>query len=196
MSRLKLAIIIGSTREGRFAETPAQWIAEIARAHGGFDVEILDLKDYPMPFYGDPAASDGDNETAVRWKRKVREFDAYVFTAAEYNHAPTAVLKNAIDQGEWIKKPVGFVGYGGVGGARAVEQLRQIAVEMQMASVKTGTHILFPEYRAVAKGEKTLGDFPHLVEAAETMLGQLAWWGAALRAARSADEAGSLAKAS
>lgn len=70
------------------------------------------------------------------------------------------MLKNAIDLGEWIKKPVGFVGYGGVGGARAVEQLRQIAVEIQMASVKTGVHILVPEYLAVAKGEKTLGQFP------------------------------------
>lgn len=196
MSKLKLAVIIGSTREGRFAENPAQWIADLARQHGGFEVEILDVKDYPMSFYGDPSATDAESETAARWKHKVREFDAYIFTAAEYNHAPTAVLKNAIDLGEWIKKPVGFVGYGGVGGARAIEQLRQIAVEMQMASVKTGVHILFPEYLAVAKGEKTLGEFPHLVEAAETMLGQLSWWAGALKAARDAEEKISLAKAS
>ncbi len=187
MSKLKLAVIVGSTREGRFAEKPASWIADLARAHGGFEVEIVDLKDYPMAFFGDPQASDKQSDTAKRWKDKVRSFDAYILTAAEYNHAPTAVLKNAIDLGEWINKPVGFVAYGGVGGARAVEQLRQIAVEMQMASVKTAVHILWPDYLAVAKGEKSLADMAHLGEAANTMLDQLDWWGRALKAARDQD---------
>ncbi|WP_099865348.1 NADPH-dependent FMN reductase [Pararhizobium haloflavum] len=196
MSKLKLAVIVGSTRDGRFAEKPAEWIADLARTQGDFSVEVLDLKDYPMGFYGDPATSETETETAANWKRKIREFDAYVFTAAEYNHAPTAVLKNAIDHGEWIKKPAGFVGYGGVGGARAVEQLRQIAVEMQMASVKTGVHILWPDYLPVAKGETSLSDLAHLNEAGETMLDQLAWWGKALRAARQSEEQSSLAKAS
>ncbi len=77
-----------------------------------------------------------------------------------------------------------FVGYGGVGGARAVEQLRMIAVEMSSMSVKTGVHILFPDYLAVVKGENTLDDFPHLTEAAKNMLDQLIWWGKALKAAR------------
>ena len=187
MSKLRLAVIVGSTRDGRFAEKPAAWIADAARAHGGFEVEVLDLKDYPLAFYGDPKATDAQSETAKRWKDKLRSFDAYVLTAAEYNHAPTAVLKNAIDLGEWINKPVGFVGYGGVGGARAVEQLRQIAVEMQMASVKTAVHILWPDYLAVAKGEKTLADLAHLSDAADTMFGQLAWWGHALKTARNQD---------
>jgi NAD(P)H-dependent FMN reductase len=194
MTKLKTAIVIGSTRNNRFAEKPAAWIAEHARARKGLDVEILDLKDYPMAFFGDPAASELATETAKRWKDKVRGFDAYIFTAAEYNHAPTAVLKNAIDLGEWTRKPVGFVGYGGVGGARAVEQLRQIAVEMELVSVKTAAHILFPEYLAVSKGEKSLSDFAHLNEAADTMLDQLQWWGEALKVARGNDDV--LAKAS
>lgn len=196
MSKLKLAVIVGSTRDNRFAEKPAEWFADLARAHGSFEVEILDLKDYPMGFYGDPATTDAQSETAARWKRKLREADAFVMTVAEYNHAPTAVLKNAIDHGEWIRKPVGFVGYGGVGGARAVEQIREIAPEMEMVSVKTGVHILWPDYLPVAKGEKTLGDFAHLADAGNAMLGQLEWWGKGLKVAREADEKDLLAKAS
>lgn len=184
MSQLKVAVIVGSTREQRFAPVPAKWISEIVAEREGLSVEVLDLADYPMNFYGDPATTPVQAETAEKWKTKLREFDAYILTAAEYNHAPTAVLKNAIDYGDWIEKPMGFVGYGGVGGARAVEQLRLIAVEMSSVSVKTGVHILFPEYLAVVKGEKSLNDFPHLAEAAKNMLDQLTWWGKALKAAR------------
>ncbi|HWT61714.1 MAG TPA: NAD(P)H-dependent oxidoreductase [Ochrobactrum sp.] len=184
MSKLKVAVIVGSTREQRFSPTSAQWIAKVAAERPEFDVEILDLADYPMGFYGDTTTTTAQAETADKWKTKLREFDAYILTAAEYNHAPTAVLKNAIDYGDWIQKPMGFVGHGGVGGARAVEQLRMIAVEMSSMSVKTGVHILFPDYLAVVKKENTLDDFPHLAEAAKNMLDQLAWWGHALKAAR------------
>jgi NAD(P)H-dependent FMN reductase len=135
-------------------------------------------------FFGEERATTAESETAERWKKKLREFDAYIFTAAEYNHAPTAVLKNAIDLGEFIQKPVAFVGYGGVGGARAVEQLRLIFVEMSAASVKTGVHIALAEYLGVLKEGKSLNDYPHLVEAAKNQLDQLIWWGNALKAAR------------
>lgn len=186
MTKPKIAVIVGSTRGSRFAPTPAKWIADLAAQRGDIDVEVVDLIDYPMAFLGEERTTEPQNETAERWKKKMREFDGYIFTVAEYNHAPTAVLKNAIDLGEWIQKPFGFVGYGGVGGARAVEHLRLIAVEMQAASVRTGVHILFPEYLAVVKGEKQLGDYPHLAEAATAMLDQLVWWGKALKAARDA----------
>ena len=95
-------------------------------------------------------------------------------------------MKNAIDLGEFSQRPVGFVGYGGVGGARAMEQLRLIFVEMGSASVKTGVHISYPEYLTVVKGEKKLGDYAHLNEAADNQLAQLVWWANALRAARAA----------
>src|SRR5258707_11962093 len=93
------------------------------------------------------------NEVAQRWQKKVGEFDAFFFTAAEYNRGPTAVLKNALDyaHAEWGNKPVAFVGYGGVGGARAVEQLRLHAIELQMAPIRSAIHILFPDYLAVIK---------------------------------------------
>ncbi len=184
MIKLKIAVIIGSTRIGRFADHPAKWIAGLAASRAEFEVEVLDLLDYPMSFLGQASATEAQTETAELWKKKLREFDGYIFTVAEYNHAPTAVLKNAIDLGDFIHKPVAFVGYGGVGGARAVEHLRLIFVEMSAASVKTGVHISFPEYLSILKDGKSLNDYAHLVEAAKNQLDQLAWWGRALKAAR------------
>lgn len=186
MAKAKIGIIVGSTRIGRFAEFPAKWIAEVAGQRDDIEVEILDLLDYPMHFFGEERTTTAQTETAERWKNKLREFDGYVVTVAEYNHGPTAVLKNAIDLGEFIHKPIGFVGYGGVGGARAIEHLRLVFVEMSAASVKTGIHIAFPEYLSVIKGEKKLGDYPHLNEAATNQLDQLVWWANGLKTARAA----------
>jgi len=186
MSKPKIGVIVGSTRIGRFAEFPAKWIAESATNRGDIDVEIVDLLDYPMNFFGEERSTTAQNETAERWKKKLREFDGYIITVAEYNHGPTAVLKNAIDLGDFIQKPVAFVGYGGVGGARAIEQLRLIFVEMGSALVKTGVHIAYSEYLTAIKGEKKLADYAHLNEAATNQLDQLVWWANALKAARAA----------
>jgi NAD(P)H-dependent FMN reductase len=193
MAKPKLAVVIGSVRTNRFADHPAQWIAEIARQSGKFDVELIDLKDYPLPFFAEPASpayAPPKNEIAQRWQKKVAEFDAYIFTAAEYNRGPAAVLKNALDYAytEWTNKPVSFVGYGGVGGARAVEQLRLNAIELQMAPIRTAVHIQIPVYLAVLKEGKNLSDFDFLNQNAKDMLDQLAWWTNALMAAR--DKAG------
>ena len=189
MSKPKLAVVIGSIRPNRFADHPAQWIAQVARQRGDFDVEVIDLKDYPMPLFAEEASplyAPSKSEVARRWQQKVAGFDAYVFTAAEYNHGPAPVLKNALDYAyrEWSNKPVAFVGYGGVGGARAIEQLRLNAIELQMAPIRTGVHILFPDYLAVVKDGKKLADLPHLNQGGKDMLDQLAWWTGALKAAR------------
>src|SRR5262249_60356279 len=119
-------------------------------------------------------------------QKKVGEFDAFIFTAAESNRGPTAVLKNALDYAyaEWSNKPVAFVGYGGVGGARAVEQLRLHAIELQMAPIRSAVHILFPDYLAVIKDGKPLSQLEHLNQAPPQMLDQLAWWTAAPKATR------------
>jgi NAD(P)H-dependent FMN reductase len=188
-SKPKLAVVVGSIRPNRFADHPAQWIAQLARQRGDFDVEVIDLKDYPMPLFAEEASplyAPSKSEVARRWQQKVAGFDAYVFTAAEYNRGPTPVLKNALDYAfkEWSNKPVAFVGYGGVGGARAIEQLRLNAIELQMAPIRTGVHILFPDYLAVVKDGRKLGDLPHLNQAGKDMLDQLAWWTGALKAAR------------
>jgi len=189
MGKPKLAVIIGSVRTNRFADHPAQWIAEIAAQRGKFDVELIDLKDYPLPLFAEaasPAYAPSKNEVAQRWQKKVAEFDAYIFTVAEYNRGPTGVLKNALDYSfhEWTNKPVSFVGYGGVGGARAVEQLRLNAIELQMAPIRTAVHIQLPVYLAVIKEGKKLSDFDFLNQAANDMLDQLTWWTNALKAAR------------
>ena len=193
MAKPKLAIIVGSVRQNRFADHPAQWIAEIARERGDFDVEVVDLKDHPLPFFAEPvspAYGAAKDENAQRWQRKVAQFDAYIFTVAEYNRGPTAVLKNALDYAfkEWNNKPVSFVGYGGVGGARAVEQLRLNAVELEMAPIRHAVHIQLPVYLAVLKEGKKLRDFDFLNQSAKHVLDQLAWWTNALKAARQKGE--------
>ncbi|AZN95929.1 NADPH-dependent oxidoreductase [Mesorhizobium sp. M9A.F.Ca.ET.002.03.1.2] len=192
MSKPKIAIVIGSTRAARFADIPAGWIAKIAKSHADIDVEVVDLRDFPMPFFDEVASSawvPSQNEVALRWQKKVAEFDGFIFTAAEYNHGPTAVLKNAIDYAanEWNKKPAGFVGYGAVGGARAVEQLRMHAVELQMAPVKSAVHISWGDFLAVRQGEKKLDEIEHLNQSATALINDVAWWAKALKAARQAD---------
>jgi NAD(P)H-dependent FMN reductase len=192
MSKPKIGIIIGSTRPGRFADHPAEWIYDIAKARGDINVERIDLRDYPMPFFGEAgglAYTPTRDEVAQRWQKKVDELDGYIFTVAEYNRGPTAVLKNALDYAynEWINKPAAFVAYGGVGGARAVEQLRLHAVELQMAPIRTGVHILWPDMLAVKQDGKKLGDFAHLNKGASDMLDQLVWWTKALKTAREAE---------
>ena len=189
MGKPKLAIVIGSIRPNRFADHPAQWIEEIARGRGDFDVEVLDLKDYPLPVFAEelsPAWGPSKDAVAQRWQRRIAEFDAFIFVAAEYNRGPTASLKNALDYAykEWNNKPVSFVGYGGVGGARAIEQLRLNAIELQMAPIRTGAHILLRQYLAVAREGKKLGEFEFINQSARDMLDQLLWWTKALKAAR------------
>ncbi|TIO07285.1 NADPH-dependent FMN reductase [Mesorhizobium sp.] len=192
MSKPKIAIVVGSTRAARFADVPTQWIAKIAKSHADIDVEVVDLRDFPLPFFDEVASSawaPSQNEVAQRWQKKVAEFDGFIFTAAEYNHGPTAVLKNAIDYAanEWNKKPAGFVGYGAVGGARAVEQLRMHAVELQMAPVKSAVHISWADFLAVRQGEKKLDEIEHLNQSATALINDIAWWARALKAARQAD---------
>jgi NAD(P)H-dependent FMN reductase len=185
----KLAIVIGSVRPNRFAAHAAAWIEGLAKQRNDFKVEIVDLKQYPLPFFAEEASplyAASKHETAGRWQKKIAEFDAFIFTAAEYNHGPTAVLKNALDYAyaEWSNKPVAFIGYGGVGAARAIEQLRLSAIELQMAPIRTAVHILFPTYLAVLKEGKKLGEFEFLNQNARDLLDQLAWWTSALRAGR------------
>jgi NAD(P)H-dependent FMN reductase len=189
MNKSRLAVVIGSIRPNRFAIHAAQWMDEIARRRTEFDVGLIDLKDYPMPLFAEEASplyAPSKDGVARRWQKKVGEFDAIMFTAAEYNRGPTAVLKNALDYAytEWNNKPVAFVGYGSVGGARAIEQLRLHAIELQMAPIRTAVHILFPDYLAVVKGGKPLSELEHLNQSAQQMLDQLAWWTAAPKTAR------------
>lgn len=193
---LKLALIIGSTRPNRFADVPAKWIVEAARQRSDFTLDVLDLREHPLPFFNEPAPTGYtggkfSEPAAEAWRHKVGQYDGFIVTAAEYNHAPTAVLKNAFDSAnfEWIRKPIAFVGYGGVGGARAIEHLRGIAVELQMAPIKHEVNIAMAEYLGVVQQGKSLDDYAHLVASRTAVFDQMAWWGEALKAARDAEVA-------
>lgn len=186
-----IGIVIGSTREGRFADKPAQWFHGIASQRTDVSAELIDLRDYPMPFFDEalsPAWAPVKNEAAQRWAQKLATLDGLVVITAEYNHGPTAVLKNAFDYAykEFARKPIGFVGYGGVGAARAVEQLRLVATELQMAPVRNAVHMGMVEFLGVWQQGKSFNDYPHLAQSAKGLLDDMAWWAKALKSAREA----------
>jgi NAD(P)H-dependent FMN reductase len=189
MAKPKIAIIISTTRPTRFGDKPAQWLHDLAAARGDMDVELVDLRDYPLPFFDEVASNawlPSQGGVAQAWQKKIGEFDAYVFVTAEYNHSIPAVLKNALDHAyvEWNRKPCAFLGYGGVGAARAVEQLRLIAVELKMAPTRTGVHIQGADFMALLRAGKPIAELDYLPPLAKEMLDELMWWTEALKVAR------------
>lgn len=189
MANPKIAIIISSTRQTRFADKPAQWLFDIASQRSDIDVELVDLRDFPLPFFDEVASNawvPSTNEVAQRWQKKVAEFDGYIFLSAEYNRSITAALKNALDYAypEWNRKAAAYVGYGAVGAARAIEHLRNISVELQMAPTRTGVHIQGGDFMAVWQQGKSLTELTYLQPNVTTMLDELVWWTTALKVAR------------
>lgn len=187
-----LKVIVGSTREGRFSEKVLPWLTEELAKNQELTYEVLDLRDWEMPFFDytiSPAyITDGNypNEVAKKFAAKIAEADGYLIISPEYNHGYPAVLKNALDvvYAEWNKKPVGFISYGSVGGGRVVEQLRQVAVELQMAPVRSAVHIQAPWNLLEPTGELKAGGLNDYTHALTGTLEQLVWWGRALKVAR------------
>jgi NAD(P)H-dependent FMN reductase len=187
----RIGIVIGSTREGRFGDRPAHWIHDLAQQRTDLAVELIDLRDHPLPFFEEavsPAYAPPKNDAALRWADKIATLDGLIVVTPEYNHGPSAVLKNALDYAykEFHRKPIGFVGYGGVGAARAVEQLRLVAVELQMAPVRQAVHIGMVEFLGIWQQGKRFEDYPHLAQAAAGLVDDMAWWTRALKTAREA----------
>ena len=193
MGKPRIGIIIGSTREKRFGEKAARWIHGIASQRTDMEFEIVDLRDYPLPFFegASPFYVPVTNEIAQRWGKKIAELDGYIFVTAEYNRSITGALKNALDWAyrEYNRKPAAYLGYGSVGGARAVEQLRLISVELQMAPTRSGVHIGGPDAYALLLQGKSFEDLDqtNLLKSAQSMLEELAWWAKALKSARDAN---------
>jgi len=190
---LKVGLIVGSTRPNRFADTPVQWLVEGASARRDLRLTVLDLRDNRLPFFNEPAspAFTGGAYTqpeAEAWRKRIGEFDAFVATVAEYNHGPTAVLKNAFDSAfiEWHRKPIAFVGYGGVGAARAIETLRGVVIELQMAPIRHEVNIAMEPFLGILQKGRSLNDYDYLVQSRDAMFDHLVWWGEALKAARQA----------
>ncbi len=193
----RIGVIIGSARDARFADKPANWFVDLASARDDLDFELLDLRDFDLPFFNEMASNlwmPSQDPKAVHWQETLAGFDGFVVVTAEYNHSISAVLKNALDQAykEWMRKPMGFVGYGGVGAARAVEHLRGIAVELQMVPLRNAVHIGGGEFMKVSPlGENAPMEAiaPVIEPSATAMLDELAWWVGATRTARLADTA-------
>jgi NAD(P)H-dependent FMN reductase len=189
MSTLNIKVIVGSTRANRFADKPAEWIFGLARHRVDLAVELLDLRDYPLPLFEEPLppglAKDAyTNPVVVRWRDKIKEADGFIICTPEYNHGYPAVLKNALDYTyfAWSRKAVAFVSWGGAGGARCVEQLRLVTIELDLAPVRTAIHIPNPWF---IKDVKEIDSEPNRQSAA-ALLDHLTWWAGALRAARTA----------
>lgn len=185
---VRIGIIIGSTRPGRNGEAVARWVYEQARKRTDAEFELVDLKDFNLPIYDEPVPpSFGKNyrhEHTRRWSEKIDSFDGFIFVTPEYNHATSGALKNAIDYLylEWNNKAAAFVGYGSLGGARAIENPRAIASELQMAHVRQQVSLsLFTDFEnfSVFKPNEEV----HL-PALNTMLDQLIAWSAALKRVR------------
>ncbi|TDW71490.1 NADPH-dependent FMN reductase [Kribbella pratensis] len=141
MSDLKIAIILGSTRPGRNGKAVADWVLAQAQNRTGATYELVDLLDYPLPHLDEsipPSVGQYAGEHTKAWAEKIAEYDGFVFVTPEYNHSTSGVLKNAIDYlyAEWNNKAAGFVSYGSLGGARAIEHLRGISAELQIATVR------------------------------------------------------------
>lgn len=189
---VRIALIIGSTRDARFADKPAEWLREVAAERDDLTLDTLDLRDFDLPLFNEAASElwmESSDPKARAWQEAVAGFDGFVFLTAEYNHSVTGALKNALDQAYkgWVRKPMSAMGYGGVGGARAVEHLRAIAVELQMAPIRHAVHLGGGEFMKVSPlGENGLMSAVDAVlrPSATAMFDDLVWWARALKVAR------------
>jgi len=187
-----LSVIVGSTRQGRFSERPARWILQHLKQRTSIDARLLDLRDFPMPFFDQPMppAMPGrppyENEVVKAWTAEIARSDGFIFVTAEYNYGPPAVLKNALDwvYPEWNRKAAAFVSYGSVSGARGVQQLRETAIELQMAPVRSSVHIPVATLWAHFQGGDVETGLAELEASAKTMIDDLLWLTAALKTAR------------
>ena len=185
---IRVAVILGSTRPNRVGEPVARWVYDIASKRTDAEYEFIDIKELNLPLLDEPLSpSRGQysKQHTQDWAAKVASFDAFVFVTAEYNHGIPAALKNAIDflYAEWNNKAAGFVSYGSAGGARAVESLRLVMGELQVADVRAQVMLSlvtdfenYSVFKPAARHEKSLN----------TMLDQLVAWGTALKSVRQA----------
>jgi len=190
-SKPRIGIILSSTRETRFADRPAQWVLDIANRRADAEYEIVDLRDHPLPFFdavGSPRFVPLTDEAQLRFARKIGEFDGYIFVTAEYNHTVPGVLSNALTYifNEMERKPAAFVGYGAVGGSRAVEHLRMLVVELSMVPTRFAVHINMEPLLGLLRGGKDFADYDYLAPTVTTMLDELAWYTRTLKAGREA----------
>jgi NAD(P)H-dependent FMN reductase len=183
-----LAVIIGSTRPGRVGPSVAEWITAAARAHGGFQVEVLDLAEVNLPMFDEPRhprLRQYEHQHTRDWSAVIDRADAFIFVVPEYNYGFNAATKNAIDylHHEWHYKPVGFASYGGVAaGTRAVQQLKQVMTTLKMVPLFEAVNI--PFVQQFLGEDRRLQPNEVMTEAATAMLDELARLSVTLRPLR------------
>ncbi|MEU2133185.1 NAD(P)H-dependent oxidoreductase [Streptomyces sp. NPDC018352] len=184
----RIAIIIGSTRPGRNGQAVAEWVHDIARQRSDADYELVDIADYHLPHLDEaapPSLGQYTQPHTLAWARTIDSFDGYVFVTPEYNHSTSGALKNAIDflYTEWNNKAAGFVSYGSAGGTRAVEHLRLVMAELQVADVRAQAALsLFTDFTAFT----AFTPAPHQADAVTVVLDQVVAWSGALAGLRTA----------
>jgi NAD(P)H-dependent FMN reductase len=179
-AKLKIGIILGSTRQGRVSPQVGEWVKGIADKRGDADYEIVDIADYNLPFLG---TTDGSEPGIAAWNQKLANLDGFVFVVQEYNHSITGALKNALDfaREAWNDKAAGIVSYGSTGGARAAEHLRGILGELKVADVRTHpTLSLFTDFE---NGSDFKPQELHLTNVT-AMLDEVNAWSGALKTIR------------
>ncbi len=185
---VKIAVILGSTRPNRNGEAVARWVMERVKGRQDAQFELIDLRDVKLPFLDEPIPPSQGRYTHQHtkdWAARVASFDGFVFVTPEYNHGTSAVLKNAIDfvYAEWNNKAAGFVSYGSAGGARAVEHLRLVMAEMQVATVRSQVLLsLFTDF----ENYSVFKPGPQHEPVLKAMLDQLVAWSGALKTLRDA----------
>ena len=184
----RIAIIVGSVRPGRYGRSVAEWVLAEATQRNDAEFELVDLADHPLPHLDEPVPASGgqyQNEHTKAWSQVIAPFDGFVFVTPEYNHSTTGALKDALDYlyTEWNNKAAGFVSYGVAGGVRAVEHLRLIATELQLATVRSQVALSFHhDWEEFV----TLSPEPRQVSALTSTLDQVIAWSGALASLRSA----------
>ena len=179
---MRIGIILGSTRPNRIGEQVAAWVLHHAAGRDDAEFELVDLREHPLPHLDEPmppSLGQYQNEHTQRWAAKIASFDGFVIVTPEYNHGPSGVLKNALDflYAEWNNKAIGFVSYGSAGGARAVEQLRMTAAELQMADVRQQVTLsIFTEFENFSIFKPGDHNVPNL----HVMIDQVIAWSGAL----------------
>jgi NAD(P)H-dependent FMN reductase len=184
---IRIAVIIGSTRPGRKGEVVARWVYEHALKRGDAEFELVDIRDFNLPLLDEPAPpslGEYSQPHTKAWSAKIASFDAFVFVTPEYNHGTSGALKNAIDflYREWNDKAAGFVSYGSRGGTRAVEQLRLVMGELQVADVRAQVTLsLYTDFV-----DSDFKPAPHQEKALKMVFDQVVAWGGALKSVRAA----------
>jgi NAD(P)H-dependent FMN reductase len=185
-SMIKIAIITGSTRPGRVNESVARWVYELAQKRSDAVFELVDIQDFNLPLLDEPvppSMGKYSKDHTKKWAAKIDSFDAFVFVTPEYNHGTSGALKNALDfiYAEWNNKAAGFVGYGSAGGTRAVESLRLVMAELQIADVRAQVAL---SLHADFENFSVFKPAPYHEKSLNGVFDQVVAWGGALKELR------------